>query len=69
MDSIGIKISFSTNCFNLDISTVKTRSAGVFAPSDNNLSNKPFFACKTFTLIPVEFVNSSKNGLINIGCL
>ena len=66
---MGVKTSFSTNCFNLEISTVNTRSAGVFAPSDNNLSSKPFYACKTFTSMPVDLVNSSKKGSINIGCL
>ena len=44
IESIGAKMSSSTNCFNLEISTVNTISAGVLAPSDNNLSSNPFFA-------------------------
>ena len=69
LELISINKSFLRNWFSLAISTVKIKSAGVLAPSASTRSNKPFFACKTFTLIPVFFVNSSKKGLIRIGCL
>ncbi len=49
------------------ISTVKIKSAGLFAPSLLSRSTKPFLAYTLLTLIPVSLVKASNNGLIKNG--
>ena len=68
-DINGWNKPLSAYCFNLLMSTVRTKSAGLASPSACNLWARPLEAKTTLVFIFVLLVNSLRKGSIKYGCL